>query len=272
MNHLLRAHAPISETGLGAARRGGARAARAGAGGAQARRLRRAARLGALGHEPRPHGRAARRRRSRASRRSQRGCCRWSSCAPISSSRGRSSATPTAAPTTPTSTRSTRPRTRSRMAENAAVFHGWAGRRSGASPRLVPLRARERSATSRRALPAARSPRAVERAAHAAASAAPTASRSAASSTGSRSQTAEHGGTLLARAPARDPRRARSSGRRGSTGGVVVSLRGGDFVLDSGQDLSIGYDSHDAELVRLYIEESFSFHVATPEAAVVLLA
>ena len=56
----------------------------------------------------------------------------------------------------------------------------------------------------------------------------------------------------------------------GVEGAVVVSLRGGDFVLESGQDLSIGYDSHDAEVVRLYLEESFSFHVATPEAAAVL--
>jgi uncharacterized linocin/CFP29 family protein len=54
----------------------------------------------------------------------------------------------------------------------------------------------------------------------------------------------------------------------GVKGAVVVSQRGGDFVLDSGQDLSIGYDSHDEEVVRLYLEASFSFHVATPEAAV----
>jgi uncharacterized linocin/CFP29 family protein len=56
----------------------------------------------------------------------------------------------------------------------------------------------------------------------------------------------------------------------GLDGGVVLSLRGGDFVLDVGQDLSIGYESHDAVTVHLYLEESFSFHVATPEAAVAL--
>ena len=56
----------------------------------------------------------------------------------------------------------------------------------------------------------------------------------------------------------------------GVDGAVVVSLRGGDFLFDSGQDLSIGYDSHDAEAVELYLEESFSFRVATPEAAVAL--
>ena len=56
----------------------------------------------------------------------------------------------------------------------------------------------------------------------------------------------------------------------GVSGAVVVSLRGGDFVFESGQDLSLGYESHGADSVALYLEESFSFHVATPEAAVTL--
>jgi uncharacterized linocin/CFP29 family protein len=53
-------------------------------------------------------------------------------------------------------------------------------------------------------------------------------------------------------------------------GGAVVSMRGGDFLFDSGEDLSIGYESHDADVVRLYLEESFSFRVVTPDAAVAL--
>jgi uncharacterized linocin/CFP29 family protein len=56
----------------------------------------------------------------------------------------------------------------------------------------------------------------------------------------------------------------------GVRGAVVLSLRGDDFLFESGQDLSIGYLDHDRELVRLYLEQSFSFHVATPEAAVPL--
>lgn len=56
----------------------------------------------------------------------------------------------------------------------------------------------------------------------------------------------------------------------GVRGAIVLSLRGGDFLYDSGQDLSIGYDRHDAESVHFYLEESFSFLVATPEAAVAL--
>ncbi|HEX3238928.1 MAG TPA: family 1 encapsulin nanocompartment shell protein [Solirubrobacterales bacterium] len=53
----------------------------------------------------------------------------------------------------------------------------------------------------------------------------------------------------------------------GLKGAVVLSLRGGDFLFESGQDLAIGYSHHDAESVHLYLEESFSFVVATPEAA-----
>lgn len=56
----------------------------------------------------------------------------------------------------------------------------------------------------------------------------------------------------------------------GLDGALVVSKRGGDFLLDIGQDISIGYIRYDAELVTLYLEESFSFRVAEPDAAVVL--
>ncbi len=53
----------------------------------------------------------------------------------------------------------------------------------------------------------------------------------------------------------------------GLKGAVVISLRGGDFLFESGQDLALGYSHHDAEAVHLYLEQSFSFVVATPEAA-----
>ena len=56
----------------------------------------------------------------------------------------------------------------------------------------------------------------------------------------------------------------------GVDGAVLVSQRGGDFLLDVGEDLSIGYDAHDAEAVALYLVESFTFRIATPEAAVPL--
>ncbi len=56
----------------------------------------------------------------------------------------------------------------------------------------------------------------------------------------------------------------------GVRGAVVLSLRGGDFRFESGQDLSLGYDHHDADNVHFYVEENFTFRVATPEAAVAL--
>ncbi len=56
----------------------------------------------------------------------------------------------------------------------------------------------------------------------------------------------------------------------GMDGAAVASERGGDFLLDVGQDLSIGYDRHDADVVHLYFEESFAFRVVEPDAAVAL--
>lgn len=56
----------------------------------------------------------------------------------------------------------------------------------------------------------------------------------------------------------------------GVRGAVVLSLRGGDFLFESGQDLSLGYHYHDADAVHLYLEQTFSFRVATPEAAIAL--
>ena len=64
--------------------------------------------------------------------------------------------------------------------------------------------------------------------------------------------------------------RARSSGRRASRARSWSACAAATSCSSPGQDLSIGYTSHDAEAVRLYLEESFSFHVATPEAAVAL--
>jgi uncharacterized linocin/CFP29 family protein len=56
----------------------------------------------------------------------------------------------------------------------------------------------------------------------------------------------------------------------GVDGAVVLSRRGGDFVLEVGEDLSIGYERHDGDIVELYLVESLTFRVLTPEAAVAL--
>ncbi len=57
----------------------------------------------------------------------------------------------------------------------------------------------------------------------------------------------------------------------GVSGAVVLSMRGGDFALESGQDISVGYLAHDIDSVTLYLEESYSFRVLTPEAAVAII-
>jgi uncharacterized linocin/CFP29 family protein len=80
-------------------------------------------------------------------------------------------------------------------------------------------------------------------------------------------ESAEHGGYLLL-----DHLRKILDGPivwcPGVNGALVVSLRGGDYLFESGQDLAVGYERHDSDTVHLYIEESFSFVAATPEAAV----
>lgn len=53
-------------------------------------------------------------------------------------------------------------------------------------------------------------------------------------------------------------------------GAFVLSTRGGDFELLLGTDVSIGYLSHDADTVQLYIEETMTFLCYTSEASVAL--
>ncbi len=50
----------------------------------------------------------------------------------------------------------------------------------------------------------------------------------------------------------------------------MVSERGGDFRLVLGQDISIGYESHNNKTVQLYFTESFTFQVIDPAAVLVL--
>ncbi|HEY1383500.1 MAG TPA: family 1 encapsulin nanocompartment shell protein [Dongiaceae bacterium] len=54
----------------------------------------------------------------------------------------------------------------------------------------------------------------------------------------------------------------------GIDGAIVLSMRGGDFELTVGEDFSIGYLSHTAATVRLYLQETLTFRVLTAEAAV----
>ena len=52
--------------------------------------------------------------------------------------------------------------------------------------------------------------------------------------------------------------------------GAVFSVRGGDFVLSVGGDLSVGYRLHDRESVHLFCVETIGAQAATPEAVCVL--
>lgn len=53
-------------------------------------------------------------------------------------------------------------------------------------------------------------------------------------------------------------------------GAFVLTTRGGDFDLQLGTDVSIGYTSHDADTVRLYLQETLTFLCYTGEASVPL--
>jgi uncharacterized linocin/CFP29 family protein len=54
-------------------------------------------------------------------------------------------------------------------------------------------------------------------------------------------------------------------------GAFVLTTRGGDFSLRIGQDVSIGYSNHSDTAVQLYLQETFTFLLLTPEAGVALV-
>lgn len=53
-------------------------------------------------------------------------------------------------------------------------------------------------------------------------------------------------------------------------GAFVLTTRGGDFDLQLGTDVSIGYTGHDNNIVRLYLQETLTFLCYTAEASVCL--
>lgn len=83
-------------------------------------------------------------------------------------------------------------------------------------------------------------------------------------------ESTEHGGLLVLD----HLRRVLGGGKivraPGLDGAAVLSLAGGDFFLELGQDFSVGYSHHDADTVSLYLEESFSFRVTEPDAVLAL--
>ncbi len=53
-------------------------------------------------------------------------------------------------------------------------------------------------------------------------------------------------------------------------GAFVLTTRGGDFDLQLGTDVAIGYLDHDADAVQLYLQETLTFLCYTAEASVCL--
>ena len=70
----------------------------------------------------------------------------------------------------------------------------------------------------------------------------------------------------------KSPPRVVSTNAPAIAGAFVLTTRGGDFGLYVGQDVSIGYSSHTDAVVRLYLQETFTFLLLTTEAAVALTA
>jgi uncharacterized linocin/CFP29 family protein len=53
-------------------------------------------------------------------------------------------------------------------------------------------------------------------------------------------------------------------------GGFLVPDQTEDLLLTLGNDISIGYESHDSEKVKLYFTEAFTFQVLDPSVVIVL--
>ncbi|MEU0035688.1 MULTISPECIES: family 1 encapsulin nanocompartment shell protein [unclassified Streptomyces] len=53
-------------------------------------------------------------------------------------------------------------------------------------------------------------------------------------------------------------------------GGFLLTTRGGDYELRLGEDLAVGYTTHDATDIELYFRQTLTFLVYTDEAVVVL--
>jgi len=150
------------------------------------------------------------------------------------------------------------------IAENVAVFHGWAKAGIAGIAEASPVEAQPLGTS------AEDYPRSVARAVESLRAVGVEGPYGLALGPDEHTQvieTAEHGGYPLFDHLAKILGGGPIVWAPGVKGAVVLSLRGGDFLFESGQDLAIGYSHHDAETVHLYLEESFSFRVATPEAA-----
>ena len=269
MSHLLREHAPITEAGWELLDDEARERLDAGARRPQARRLLRPARLGALGDEPRPRRARSPTRPATASTASQRRVLPLVELrAPLRGRRAPSCATPTAAPRTSTSTpldeaahRIARRRERRRLPR----LGGGRDHRHRRGLAARPDRARR----GLRALPAPR------RQGGRGAARAPASTGPYGLALGPEAYTArarDHRARRLpaARPPARDPRRPDRLGARRRRARSCSACAAATSCSSPARTSRSATTHHDADAVQLYLEESFSFRVATPEAAVAL--
>ncbi len=54
------------------------------------------------------------------------------------------------------------------------------------------------------------------------------------------------------------------------SGAIVISMQGGDHHLEAAEDLALGYLSHDADTVELYLTETIGFRLDGDNAAIAL--
>ena len=202
----------------------------------------------------------------RSVRRSSDGCCRSSSCEPTSSFRAPSCATPTAAPTTSTSSPLDKAAHQIAVAENVAVFHGWPGAITGiveATPHEQPQlgdaadglpatgRGRRRAAAVQRDHGAIRA-----------------GARTRAVPAGRRDRRARR--LPAARSPAQRSSKVRSSGHRAWRERSCSACAAATSCSSAARTSRSATTHTTTTWCACICEESFSFHVATPEAAVAL--
>ena len=204
--------------------------------------------------------------RATGSRPSAGGSCLWSSCGRRSRSRSRNCAPATEGPRTSTSMTSTSPPASSRAPRTRPSSPAGARPGSRGSPASARTR-RSPAATTSTAIRAGWRP--PSSCCCATASAAPTGSRSAATTTRTWSRPPSTAVTRCSRTSARSSR-ARSSGRPGSRARSWSACAAVTSYSSPARTSRSATRRTTPSWSALYLEESFSFRVATPEAAVVI--
>ena len=218
-----------------------------------------------LGHRPGP-GRARWPARPKASPRRSAASSRWSSCGPTSPCRARSSTTPTGAPDDIDLPELDEAVRQIALAENSTVFHGYAGRRDAGHHRVQLAHAlafeedmEQYPNVVAQAVTCCGAP------ASAARTGWPSSPRSTPASSRRPSTAATCSSTTCARSSA-----ARWCGRRASRAASCSACAAATSSSRAARTSPSATAATTPTSVRLYIEESFSFRVLEPDAAIAL--